>query len=91
MNESGELSAEAFFPQLMEPMRVGDQVFVLPVSVDPVMLFYNVAMFAEKGVAPPTADWTWDDLLEAAVRLAEPNVLPPVHGLALLEVLPFIY
>jgi multiple sugar transport system substrate-binding protein len=91
MHETGELTAGAFFPQLIEPLRVGDQVFVLPVSVDPVMLFYNADMFAQKGVAPPTAEWTWDHLLEVAVRLAEPGAIPPVHGLAVMEVLPFIY
>jgi multiple sugar transport system substrate-binding protein len=91
MHEVGDLTPEAFFPELIEPMLVGDQVFVLPVSVDPVMLFYNADMFAQKGVAPPTAEWTWDYLLEAAVRLAEPNAIPPVHGLAVMEVLPFIY
>jgi len=60
-------------------------------SVDPVMLFYNADMFAQKGIEPPTAEWTWDHLLEAAVRLAEPNAIPPVHGLAVLDPMPFIY
>jgi multiple sugar transport system substrate-binding protein len=91
MHETGDLTTEAFYSQLIEPMLIGDQVFVLPVSVDPVMLFYNVDMFTKKGVAPPTAEWTWDDLLEAAVRLAEPNAIPPVHGIAVIEVMPFIY
>jgi multiple sugar transport system substrate-binding protein len=91
MHETGDLTTDAFYPQLIEPMRVGDQLFVLPMSVDPVMLFYNADMFARSGISPPDADWTWDHLLEAAVRLAEPSAIPPVHGIAVLDVLPFIY
>ena len=91
MHEAGDLSPEAFFPELIEPLRIGDQVFVLPMAVDPVMLYYNADMFAHRGIAPPTADWTWDDLLQAAVQFAEPDAVPPVYGLLLIEVLPFIY
>jgi len=91
MNEAGDLTADAFFPELIEPLRIGDQVFVLPVAVDPVMLYYNADMFARRGLPPPTAEWTWDDLLQAAVQLAEPNATPPIHGLLLVEAVPFIY
>jgi len=91
MHEAGDLTAAAFYPELIEPLRIGDQVFVLPVAVDPVMLYYNADMFAQKGLSPPDAEWTWDNLLEAAVRLAEPNATPPIHGLLLVEALPFIY
>jgi multiple sugar transport system substrate-binding protein len=91
MHEAGDLDAGAFYPELIEPLRIGDQAFVLPVSVDPVMLYYNRDMFARKGVPPPTAEWTWDDMLQAATLLAEPNATPPIHGLLLIEAVPFIY
>ena len=32
-------------------------------------VYYNRAAFAAAGVAPPTADWTWDDLVTAARKL----------------------
>lgn len=91
MHEVGDLIPQAFFPELIEPLRIGDQVFVLPVTVDPVMLYYNTDMFAQRGIAPPTAEWTWDDLLQAAVQLAEPNAVPPIYGLLVLDAFPFIY
>jgi len=82
------LNPDDFYPELIEPFRLGDQLFVLPVSIDLVMLFYNAKLFAEKGVAPPTAEWTWDDMLEAAVRIAEPDATPPTYGLVVIELLP---
>ena len=32
-------------------------------------VYYNRAAFAAAGLAPPTADWTWDDLVTAARKL----------------------
>lgn len=36
-------------------------------------LVYNKSLFKEAGVAEPTKDWTWDDVLEAAKRLTRPD------------------
>ena len=91
MHEAGDLTPKAFFPELIEPLRIGDRVFVLHMTVDPVMLYYNADMFAQRGVAPPTAEWIWDDLVQAAVQFAQPNTIPPIYGLLVLDALPFIY
>jgi len=91
MQGTDGLTPDSFFPALIEPFQVGDKIFVLPVAVDPVMLYYNADLFARKGVPPPAADWTWDNLLQAAVKFAEPDANPPVYGLLVLETLPFIY
>jgi multiple sugar transport system substrate-binding protein len=55
------------------------------------MLFYNADLFAQEGIAPPTADWTWDDMLETAIRIAEPDAVPPTYGLLVVDPLPLIY
>lgn len=89
MHEGGSLVSQSFYPELIEPLRLGDQVFVLPMSVNLVMLYYNADLFARKGIFPPTVEWTWDDMLEAAVRIAEPDAVPPIHGLMILDALPF--
>jgi multiple sugar transport system substrate-binding protein len=34
---------------------------------------YNITMFEEHGVAPPTEDWTWDDALDAMKKLTNPD------------------
>ncbi len=53
-------------------IRGGDRkgrLFGFPQGAQANALFYNKALFAEAGVAPPTADWTYDDLLAAAKKL----------------------
>ena len=39
-------------------------------AMNAAMIYYNKDLFDKKGVAYPTADWTWDDMLEKAKVLA---------------------
>ena len=41
----------------------------IPENVCSLNLFYNKTVFDECGVPYPTADWTWDDMFEAAKKL----------------------
>jgi ABC-type glycerol-3-phosphate transport system substrate-binding protein len=34
-------------------------------------VYYNHELFAQAGLEPPSQDWTWEDMREAAVRLTE--------------------
>lgn len=45
------------------------RLFAFPQGAQSTALFYNKAIFAKAGVEPPTADWTYDDLLAAAKKL----------------------
>ncbi|MEF3307918.1 extracellular solute-binding protein [Paenibacillus sp. GYB004] len=55
---------------LWKPARRGGQLFAVPVSFSPVMLVYNRSMFEEGGLDVPDGGWTWDDFVQAAVRLS---------------------
>lgn len=48
-----------------------DKNYAIPKDVDTIALWYNKTMFEEAGVDLPTADWTWDDLTEAAKALTK--------------------
>lgn len=48
-----------------------DKYYAIPKDVDTIALWYNKAMFDEAGVDYPTADWTWDDVTEAAKKLTK--------------------
>lgn len=48
--------------------------YALPKDVDTIALWYNKTLFDQAGVAYPTADWTWDDLYEAAKALTGDGV-----------------
>ncbi len=45
--------------------------FAVPLWAAVELIYLNRDRFAEVGVSPPTADWTWDTLLAAATRLTE--------------------
>jgi multiple sugar transport system substrate-binding protein len=58
-----------FFPAVAAFGQVGGKTYLLTKDYSPLVLYYNKDMFDSAGVAYPTADWTWDDLLSAAQKL----------------------
>lgn len=62
---------DRFSPRALDAFaREGGQ-YGLPASFSNVVLFYNKDLFDAAGVAYPTADWTWEDELNAARRLTD--------------------
>lgn len=65
----------------------GDQqgqgdIYALPKDVSVFPIFYNVDMFKEAGITPPTKDdpWDWNDYLEAAQKLTKGEGDSKVYG-----------
>ena len=48
-----------------------EKYYAVPKDVDTIALWYNKTMFDEAGLDYPTADWTWDDVFEAAKVLTK--------------------
>lgn len=44
----------------------------LPATFSTVMLYYNKDLFDKAGLDYPTADWTWDDAIEAGKKINDP-------------------
>jgi multiple sugar transport system substrate-binding protein len=57
------------YPQTLEAYKTSDGMYGLPRDFQTVVLFYNKDMFDAAGVAYPTADWTYEDLRNAAKQL----------------------
>ena len=57
-------------PSLVSYKKEGD-LYVIPYDEGPLLLYWNVDMFDEAGVAHPTVDWTMDDMLDAAIKLTK--------------------
>jgi multiple sugar transport system substrate-binding protein len=51
----------------------GGDYYGLPSDAQSQIFAYNKKMFDEAGVAYPTDDWTWDDMLEAAKKITKPD------------------
>lgn len=60
-----------FYDLALAPMRADGTLYGLPLKgqIARFFLFYNRDAFASRGIAPPTANWTYDDLAEAATKL----------------------
>lgn len=63
-----------FFPTSISQYRIGGELYALPSGFGNRVIGYDINAFAEAGIPEPTkdwssADWTFDDLREAARRL----------------------
>jgi multiple sugar transport system substrate-binding protein len=51
----------------------GGNMFGLPSDAQSQVMVYNKKMFDDAGVAYPTDDWTWDDVVTAAKTITKPD------------------
>ncbi len=62
---------DGVYPQTLQAYKTPDGMYGLPRDFQTVVLFYNKDMFDAAKVAYPTADWTYDDLRNAAKALTK--------------------
>lgn len=74
----GQLSGEAgieegtFYDAALDAFAFDGTQYGLPITFSTSVLFYNQELFDAAGVEHPTAQWTWDDVMDAAERLNDP-------------------
>jgi multiple sugar transport system substrate-binding protein len=71
IEKEGEDYKSNFYETLWNYNAINDQIYGIPIGFTTHALFYNKDIFAEAGVAEPTADWTWEDLKAAAKTITE--------------------
>lgn len=71
IEESTEIDPENYPDDIWGLYTHDDKYFAVPKDIDTVALWYNKALFDDAGVEYPTADWTWDDVYEAAKKLTK--------------------
>ncbi|QNE17705.1 sugar ABC transporter substrate-binding protein [Kribbella qitaiheensis] len=60
----------ANYPKALDDLYSLDgKQYGVPKDFDTIALWYNKRLLADAKVAPPTADWTWNDYQAAAVKL----------------------
>lgn len=62
---------DGLYPGPLETYKRADGYYGLPRDFQTIVLFYNKDMFDKAGVAYPTAEWTMDDLRQAAKQLTK--------------------
>ncbi len=61
-----------FYTVERQQATVGGKIIGVPALVDNLALVYNKKLFAQAGLSPPTANWTWTDFENAAMKLTDP-------------------
>lgn len=64
-------------PSTLELFKKGDQIYGVPFSTPPMLIFYNKSLFKEKGLKTPTelkqeGKWNYDEFFKAAKAITDP-------------------
>jgi multiple sugar transport system substrate-binding protein len=75
------MEQEDFVPNLKDAFTADGQFYCPPKDFSTLALEYNTDMFDAAGLEYPTADWTWDDLRNAAEKLTAED--KSVYGMSI--------
>lgn len=68
--DAAEVDFEDIYPSMSKWMKMPDgHYYFMPFYTNSNVMAFNMEIFDQGGVPYPTADWTWDDLLQAAKEL----------------------
>ncbi|MBR2973577.1 MAG: extracellular solute-binding protein, partial [Clostridia bacterium] len=65
-----DINVDEYVSAILSGTDKDGHVWGVPHAMNAVMVYYNKDLFDKKGVAYPTADWTWDDMVEKAKALS---------------------
>lgn len=65
----GSIDLSGYPDALVEPYAYDGVQYGIPKDFDTFAVWYNPELFAQAGVAEPTADWTWEDFAATAAAL----------------------
>lgn len=71
--ESSIVDMDNFFEDITQLYTHDGRYYAIPKDIDTVALWYNKKLFDNAGVSYPTADWTWEDVYDAAKKLTTPD------------------
>ncbi len=69
--ESPAAKLDDYFPSVLQTAQYDGKTYGLPWISQPVVLYYNPALFDAAGVTPPDESWTWETFKEAAAALTD--------------------
>lgn len=71
----------SLYGSALESTYANGECYGLPYRDSPSVIVYNKDIFEERGVEPPTADTTWDELLDIAEKVTYGEGPDKVYGL----------
>src|SRR5688572_27096573 len=71
--EDRGLDVGDYFPQPIDAFTYAGALQCMPQNVSSLVVYYNTALFAERGVDRPAPGWSFADFTEAARALTDPE------------------
>lgn len=69
LDGSDAFDEEDFYPKALDAFRIDGELVCLPQNISSLVVYYNRDLFREAGVEEPRPGWTWDEMVEKAIRL----------------------
>jgi multiple sugar transport system substrate-binding protein len=73
---------EDFYPAALKDFEYGGAQHAMPRETTSTVVCYNKTLFDQAGVKPPTADWSWDDFTDIAVKMTKGEGANKIWGAA---------
>ena len=93
IEQDASFDLSAFYPGMVGLFTREGEVWAIPAGMDMLVMFYNQDLFDQYDVPYPEVGWTWDDFLDRALALRDPDA--GIFGYAptdrIVDVLSFIY
>lgn len=72
LEASEDISEDDFYDVALDAFRYnGNDLVCIPQNISSLVVYYNVELFEQAGIPLPTAGWSLDDFLHAAVTLTQ--------------------
>jgi len=82
-----------FYPAAMGPLTIEGKTWAIPIGSSPTLIYFDKDLFDRTGVPYPKIGWTWDDFLDIAQKMRDPdaNIYGYVSKTGSWDALIFIY
>ncbi|MEJ2709409.1 MAG: sugar ABC transporter substrate-binding protein [Anaerolineales bacterium] len=73
MSQDTNFDGNIFYPASLQAFQRNGMQLGIPETFSTVVLVYNKDLFDQAGVAYPTEEWTWQDVIQAGQKLTDPE------------------
>jgi multiple sugar transport system substrate-binding protein len=73
IERDGSLALSDFYPATLDAFTLQDKIWAIPLGANPVVIYYNQDLFDQHEIPYPEIGWTWDDFLNAALEISDPD------------------
>ncbi|MEJ5311523.1 MAG: sugar ABC transporter substrate-binding protein [Anaerolineae bacterium] len=97
IEQDNTFDKNVYYPGALETFQYEGKTWGIPSNINMLLMYYNKDLFDQYVVPYPTVGWTWDDFLERAEDITDPNngvfgyAIQHDNEIAIMEPILFIY